>query len=121
MTQEADVMAKYLPKADEYEVVFLRNMINVRGIEINQWKAITFELIEKIESLEKARHIDALNRQKDTLKIGEMSIENSELKKTNQLLLEKDEEKDRRISELEKRMNNASEYIAKIEKSKGQK
>jgi hypothetical protein len=75
-----DEIARMLPKLDDYDLGWIRNNLNVKAIEINKWKSLVVELIDRVEAVEKSLHIALLNRQQDVIKIGAMSVERDELK-----------------------------------------
>jgi hypothetical protein len=76
-----DEIAKLLPKVDDYDLGWIRNNLNVKAIEINRWKSLVVELLDRVQAVEKSLHIAMLNRQQDVIKIGEISVERDELKK----------------------------------------
>ena len=71
---EKDI-AKHLPKLDDYELEWVRNSLNVKAIEINQWKSLVVELLGRVETCEKSLHVAMINRQQDAIKLGEISID----------------------------------------------
>jgi hypothetical protein len=79
-----DEIAKLLPKVDDYDLGWIRNNLNVKAIEINKWKSLVVELIDRVEAVEKSLHIAMVNRQQDVIKIGAMSVERDELKQANE-------------------------------------
>jgi hypothetical protein len=79
-----DEIAKLLPKVDDYDLGWIRNNLNVKAIEINKWKSLVVELIDRVQAVEKSLHIAMLNRQQDVIKIGAMSVERDELKQANE-------------------------------------
>jgi hypothetical protein len=106
-----DEIAKHLPKLDEYDLEWVRNSLNVKGIEINRWKSIVVELLDRVVACEKSLHVAMVNRQKDMIKLGELSIERDELRKTNEKLLE-------RMSACEVRLDKASDVVRGLRKEK---
>ena len=83
-------IAKHLPKLDDYELEWVRNSLNVKAIEINQWKSLVVELLGRVEACEKSLHVALLNRQQDAIKLGELSVD---------------------VKEHERRLDKASEYL----------
>lgn len=71
---EKDI-AKLLPKLDDYELEWVRNSLNVKAIEINQWKSLVVELLGRVDACEKSLHVAMLNRQQDAIKLGELSVD----------------------------------------------
>ena len=86
---EEDI-AKHLPKLDDYELEWVRNSLNVKAVEINRWKSLVVELLDRVIAAEKSLHVAMLNRQQDAIKLGELSVD---------------------VKEHERRLDKASEYL----------
>lgn len=104
-----DEIAKMLPMLDEYDLKWIRNSLNVKAIEINRWKSIVVELLDRVVACEKSIHVAMCNRQSDMIKLGELSIERDELRTGNEKLGD-------RLATCEARLDKASEYVQNLKK-----
>jgi hypothetical protein len=97
-------LAKYLPKIDDYDLSWIRNSLNVKSIEINQFKSIVVSLIDEVKDFKSQLNFALLARQQDALKLGELSVERDEWR---QLAVKLEE----RLAACETRLDKASEFI----------
>lgn len=94
---------------DEYDLAWVRDALNVTRVELGQWKTMTVQLCDRLDTAEKSLHESRLHRQQDAIKLGSLTIERDDLKTIADELLE-------RVELLEKRLDKASEYIKGLRK-----
>jgi small-conductance mechanosensitive channel len=104
-----DKEAKYFKRCDEYDLAWVRDALNVTRTELGQWKTLTMQFCDRLDTAEKSLHEARLQRQQDAIKIGSLSVERDEFKKICS-------EQEDRLQRLEASMDKAREYIKNMRK-----